>query len=59
VRSLIDSGAGDGFSSPTRINLSPGELRFFVTDSAEKFKRLGALFLGRPIEHITHVDLKE
>jgi len=36
-----------------------GCCKFFVTDSAEKFKRLGALFLGRAIENITHVDLKE
>jgi glutamate racemase len=35
------------------------QLRFFVTDSAEKFKRLGTRFLGREIQNITHVDLKE
>ncbi len=33
--------------------------RFFATDSAEKFKRLGARFLGHPIDHVEHVDLKE
>lgn len=38
---------------------SPGQIRFFVTDSIEKFKRLGARFLGRAIENIEHVDLKE
>ena len=37
----------------------PGQLRFFVTDSAEKFRRLGSSFLGEKIENITHVDLKE
>jgi len=36
-----------------------GQLRFFVTDSAEKFRRLGSSFLGAKIENITHVDLKE
>jgi glutamate racemase len=36
-----------------------GQLRFFVTDSAEKFRRLGSSFLGERIENITHVDLKE
>jgi glutamate racemase len=36
-----------------------GQIRFFVTDSIEKFKRLGARFLGRAIENIEHVDLKE
>jgi glutamate racemase len=33
--------------------------RFFVTDSIEKFRRLGTLFLGQPISNITHIDLKE
>ncbi len=33
--------------------------RFFATDSAEKFKRLGARFLGHPIDQVEHVDLKE
>src|SRR6185437_15745295 len=31
------------------------QLRFFVTDSAEKFRRLGSSFLGQRIENITHV----
>ena len=31
---------------------------FFATDSVEKFQRLGARFLGRPIEQVHHVDLK-
>ena len=35
------------------------ELKFFVTDSTEKFRRLGRLFLKREIADITHVDLKE
>ncbi len=34
-------------------------LKFFATDSVEKFRRLGAKFLGRPIEDVEHVDLKE
>jgi glutamate racemase len=36
----------------------PG-LRFFATDSVEKFKRLGPRFLGHPVDHVEHVDLKE
>ena len=36
----------------------PG-LRFFATDSAEKFRRLGPRFLGHPIDRVEHVDLKE
>jgi len=35
------------------------QISFFVTDSTEKFKRLGRLFLARDIRDITHVDLKE
>ena len=38
---------------------SDSKLKFFVTDSPEKFKRLGTLFLGRKIENVKHVDLKE
>jgi len=33
--------------------------KFFATDSVEKFQRLGQRFLGRPIEDVEHVDLKE
>lgn len=36
-----------------------GQVQFFVSDSVEKFRRLGASFLGRGIENITHVNLKE
>ncbi|MGH9493528.1 MAG: glutamate racemase [Candidatus Sulfotelmatobacter sp.] len=34
-------------------------LKFFATDSTEKFQRLGTRFLGHPIENVHHVDLKE
>jgi len=34
-------------------------LKFFATDSVEKFRRLGERFLGRAIEDVQHVDLKE
>jgi glutamate racemase len=34
-------------------------LKFFATDSAEKFKRMGTRFLGYPVEDVVHVDLKE
>jgi glutamate racemase len=33
------------------------KLRFFTTDSVEKFKRLVPLFLGRPVERVEHVEL--
>ena len=34
-------------------------MKFFATDSVEKFRRLGTKFLGLPIEDVQHVDLKE
>jgi glutamate racemase len=34
-------------------------LRFFATDSADKFKKMGTRFLGRAVEDVTHVNLKE
>ena len=34
-------------------------LRFFATDSAKKFRTLGARFLGREITEVQHVDLGE
>ncbi len=34
-------------------------LKFFATDSTEKFQRLGQRFLEHPIESVEHVDLKE
>jgi len=34
-------------------------LKFFATDSVEKFRRLGAMFLGHSTDDVEHVDLKE
>jgi glutamate racemase len=34
-------------------------LKYFATDSAEKFRRLGAQFLGQPIDDVRHVNLPE
>jgi glutamate racemase len=34
-------------------------LKFFATDSVEKFHRLGARFMGHAIENVEHIDLKE
>ncbi|MGA9811341.1 MAG: glutamate racemase [Terriglobales bacterium] len=34
-------------------------LKFFVTDSVDKFRRMGAQFLGSLIEDVLHVELKE
>jgi glutamate racemase len=38
---------------------SAPRLKFFATDSAEKFKRMGSRFLGLPVEDVVHVNLKE
>lgn len=38
---------------------SQQRLKFFATDSVEKFRRLGQRFLGREIDDVVHVDLKE
>ena len=35
------------------------QLKFFATDSAEKFRKMGSRFLGRSVEDVVHVDLKE
>jgi len=35
------------------------QLKFFATDSAEKFRMAGTRFLGLPVEDVVHVDLKE
>src|ERR1700680_3511264 len=34
-------------------------LKYFATDLAEKFRRLGAQFLGQPIDDVRHVNLPE
>jgi len=37
--------------------VSQTEIRFFATDSVEKFERLGSRFLGRPVTNVQLVDL--
>jgi len=46
-------------AAPRKAPVSAKQVNFFVTDSAEKFKQFGSLFLGQSIAKITHVDLKE
>ena len=50
-----------GTSSDQRRSERGGvaELKFFATDSAEKFRMMGTRFLGLPVEDVVHVDLKE
>jgi len=46
-------------SSDAAERRSVSRLKFFATDSVEKFQRLGQRFLGHAIEDVRHVDLKE
>jgi glutamate racemase len=41
------------------ISTGVPSLRFFATDSVEKFRRLGPRFLGHQTDSVEHVDLKE
>jgi glutamate racemase len=50
--SQVDDGGQDERRAKAR-------LKFFATDSVEKFQRLGQRFLGRSIDDVQHVDLKE
>jgi glutamate racemase len=61
VAGTANVGPGPGTESllPEKRALRTDHVRFFVTDSIEKFKRLGTLFLGQQISDITHIDLKE
>ncbi len=45
--------------SPQEERRGQPRQKFFVTDSVEKFRRLGARFLGSPIENVEHVELRE
>lgn len=51
IESLPSSARSEGISVP--------QLKFFATDSAEKFRKMGTRFLGLPVEDVLHVDLKE
>jgi glutamate racemase len=48
-----------GAASDAEERRSNARLRFFATDSTEKFQRLGERFLGHKIDEVQHVDLKE
>jgi glutamate racemase len=46
-------------AEPSGKTANQSSTKFFVTDSTQKFQRLGKLFLGRPMNDVTHVELKE
>jgi len=45
--------------SPDKARRAGPTLKFFATDSTQKFQRLGQRFLGHEIASVQHVDLKE
>ena len=51
------STAEAGSRPPAAASASQTEIRCFATDSVEKFERLGSRFLGRPVGHVTLIDL--
>jgi glutamate racemase len=55
IEPQIVSSAG---STKSALN-SALAMKFFATDSAEKFRKMGSRFLGLSLEDVTHVDLKE
>jgi glutamate racemase len=57
VSQLLRKGLPNLSSEAERREVS--RLRFFVTDSVEKFRRLGAQFLDSPIADVEHAELKE
>ena len=68
---IVDSAESTAHAVAERLQISPlhsrgeperrGEprMKFFATDSAEKFKKMGSRFLGHPVNNVVHADLKE
>ena len=54
VRQLVPRPASDA-----EERRAQPRLKFFATDSTQKFRRLGERFLGHAIDDVQHVDLKE
>jgi glutamate racemase len=63
VANLVEAGSetSDETENPLPDRFRPGAalVRYFVTDSAEKFERLGILFMGERIDGVRHVGLVE
>jgi glutamate racemase len=45
-------------SGHSRLASQNSQLRFFATDSPEKFRRLGERFMGRAIANVEHVEME-
>jgi len=50
---------GDFCKGQNPVDKKDPTLRFFATDSVEKFRRMGPNFLGHSVNSVEHVDLKE
>jgi glutamate racemase len=71
--SIVDSAESTAHEVARRLAMAPASasnlssgtalrvpnLRFFATDSAQKFKAMGSRFLGLPVTDVTLVDLKD
>ena len=68
---IVDSAESTAHTVAQQLQISPlhrqdesekrahPRLKFFATDSAEKFKKMGTRFLGHSVDDVVHVDLKE
>jgi glutamate racemase len=68
---IVDSAESTAHEVARQLNIEPTPssaksarkpvpgLKFFATDSAETFRKMGSRFLGLPVEDVLHVDLKE
>jgi glutamate racemase len=56
---LVDSAEATARAIAAEVGATSGEptVRFFATDSVEKFRRAGEKFLSRKIENVQHVDM--
>jgi glutamate racemase len=56
---IVDSAAATALAAAALVPRGEGEAAcsFFATDSVEKFRRLGGMFLGRELPEVGLVDL--
>src|SRR5262249_43867764 len=45
--------------SPGAVDRPAGEDHFFVTDSSERFREVGARFLGGPLRRLEQIDIQD
>jgi hypothetical protein len=39
------------------VPATPTKITYFATDSVERFRRLGQLFMEQPLADVIHIDL--